>query len=259
MIKRSEAIFAVRDVEATIDFYKRVLGFNNDWRWGTPVTFGGASYGNVSVMFHLQPQIAQHIEGHQHFYWSDDIDATHAQHQARGAAIVSPIENKPWRVREYTVLDPNGYHLRFGGNIRHERPAHALAELPSHIRIEPRLATWPEFRVLHELVGWGILPETSSGALESSYRGVVAVDERDGRTVGCARAVRDSWNWFSIWDVIVEPAQQHQRIGTTMIEHLLNVLRRDVPPGSNVHLFTFSHDFYARLGFRNESCSLLRL
>jgi uncharacterized glyoxalase superfamily protein PhnB/GNAT superfamily N-acetyltransferase len=259
MIKRSEPIFAVRDVKETIAFYRDTLGFGNEWMWGDPVSFGGISYGDVSVMFRQQPHIVDHIAGHEHFYWSDDIDASYAQHTERGAAVVSPIENKPWRVREYTVRDPNGYHLRFGGPPTHEKPAGALSEMPDHIRIEERPPTWSEFRVLHEAVKWGPLPETSSGVLERSALGVVAIDTRSGRVIGTARAVRDAQSWFSIWDVMVDPPYQHQRVGTTMVKRLLDGLRRDAPKGSNVHLFTFSDSFYARLGFRSEKCSLIRL
>lgn len=259
MIKKSEPIFAVRDVKETIAFYRDILGFGNEWLWGDPVSFGGISFGDVSVMFHHQPHIAAHVEGHQHFYWPDDVDATYAQHTARGAPIVSPIENKPWRVREYTVRDPNGYHLRFGGPPTHEKPAGALDVMPGHIQIEPRLPTWDEFRVLHEAVKWGQLPETSSGVIERSFAGVVAIDSRTGRTIGTARAMRDAQSWFSIWDVMVDPGYQHQRVGTTLVQRLLEILRRDAPKGSNVFLFTFSDSFYARLGFRTEKCSLIRL
>jgi uncharacterized glyoxalase superfamily protein PhnB len=43
-----------------------------------------------------------------------DVDALYARHQQNGVMIISPLEKKPWGMREYTVQDPNGYHLRFG-------------------------------------------------------------------------------------------------------------------------------------------------
>lgn len=259
MLKQSQAIFAVKDVKETIGFYEKVLGFSNPWFWGDPVTFGGIHFGPIHVMFNQMPEIAARVEGHQHHFFADDIDALYALHQKNGAPILSPIENKPWNLREYTVRDPNGYHLRFAGPIQFEKPAGALSELPEHIRVEDRLPTWSEFRVLHEAVKWGTLPETSSGILESSFRGVVAIDTRDGRAVGTSRAMRDARGWFSIWDVIVDPAYQNQRVGSSMIERLLDLLRKDASPGANVFLFTFSHGFYAKMGFREETCSMIRL
>jgi hypothetical protein len=55
---------------------------------------------------------------------------------AAGALIIEPIENKPWNVREYTVRDCNGYHLRFGGPTTYERPVNRTDALPAHIRID---------------------------------------------------------------------------------------------------------------------------
>jgi hypothetical protein len=55
---------------------------------------------------------------------------------AAGALIIEPIENKPWNVREYTVRDCNGYHLRFGGPTTYERPVNRTDALSAHIRID---------------------------------------------------------------------------------------------------------------------------
>ncbi len=41
-------------------------------------------------------------------------------HRANGARIVSELEDKPWGLREYTIEDPNGYHLRFESHIEEE-------------------------------------------------------------------------------------------------------------------------------------------
>jgi catechol 2,3-dioxygenase-like lactoylglutathione lyase family enzyme len=258
VLNRSEAILAVRDVKEAVDFYTQKLGFSGEWLWGDPVTFGGVRYGEVGTMFGLQPKLAAQVDGHQHAYFTDRIDELHADHVQRGAPIVSPIEDKPWGLREYTVRDPNGYHLRFGGRPGHVQPPGALATLPAHILIEDRLPTWPEYNRLHESVKWGpVDPDTR--VLETSLLGCVAIDTRMGSAVGMARAMRDAQRWFSIWDVAVHPDYQCQRIGTTLMQRITARLRQVAPKGSIVHLFTFQQSFYARLGFNKESCSLLRM
>jgi GNAT superfamily N-acetyltransferase/uncharacterized glyoxalase superfamily protein PhnB len=259
MIKNSQPIFAVRDVKETVAFYEKVLGFSNPWFWGEPVSYGGIHWGDVHVMFNQQPELAGNIVGHQHFFWSECIDELHAKHVERAAPITSGIENKPWQVREYTVRDCNGYDLRFGGPVTYTKPATALAELPPHILLEDRRPEWAEFRRLHAAVGWAELPEKSSGILESSFAGVVAIDTRSGGVVGAARAMRDNWNLFSIWDVMVDPAFQNQRIGQSLMERLMATLRRAGPPGSHVYLFTGKPSFYERMGFKLERCYMARL
>jgi uncharacterized glyoxalase superfamily protein PhnB len=115
-IVKSEAILAVADVAATIKFYKENLGFTRDWFWDDPPTHGGVEWGKVDMMFHLAPELAKHMEGHQHYFHVKGVDDLYARHQQNGVEIISPLERKPWGMREYTVRDPNGYHLRFGEN-----------------------------------------------------------------------------------------------------------------------------------------------
>lgn len=257
MLKRSVPIFAVRDVKETIAFYKDVLGFAGEWFWGDPIVFGGAQFGDVSAMFHQQPEIAQHIEGHEHHYWADEIDELHDRHRAAGAPIVSPIENKPWGIREYTVRDPNGYRLRFSGPRSFEKPVNALDTLPDYVRVELRMPTEEEYRALHKSVGWGDKP-TIQPPLDRNAACVVAVDSRDGTAIGMLRVMQDTHNWFSIWDVIVHPEFQAQRIGSAMLKAVLKRLKEIVPAGGNVHLFTMSDSFYEKNGFVKDQCLRIR-
>ncbi len=258
MLKRSQPIFAVKDVKATIAFYENVLGFGSPWFWGDPVCFGGIQRDSVQVMFNQQPDLAAKIEGHQHHFWVDDLDGLHARHIAAGAPIIEPIGNRPWGLREYTVRDPNGYHLRFSGPTTYVKPATALDTMPAYIRIESRLPTGAEFIALAASVGWKKTAE-SSRWLAGSLLGVVAIDKSSDEAVGMARAVEDAYGWYSIWDVVVRPVFQSQRIGTAMMESLLDQLRRRGPAGATVNLFTFHSSFYERMGFAQNTCTSLKL
>jgi len=51
----STAIFACPNIEATLAYYKDVLGFESTWTWGDPPVFGSASKGGVTITFDLQP------------------------------------------------------------------------------------------------------------------------------------------------------------------------------------------------------------
>ena len=113
-IIKSEAILATADVAATIKFYREQLGFTKEWFWDDPPTHGGVEWGEIDLMFQKNVELAKHVEGHQHYFFVSDVDALYATHQANGVTIVSPLERKPWGMREYTVRDPSGYHLRFG-------------------------------------------------------------------------------------------------------------------------------------------------
>jgi GNAT superfamily N-acetyltransferase len=252
MIDTSEAIFAVADIRATIAYYRTVLGFESEWLWGDPPTFGGVRWGRIQVMFCLQPELAARVERHMHMFRVPDVQGLYDRHKSAGAEIVSDIENKPWGLREYTVRDPNGYHLRFAGPESYERPATATDALPAHVRIEKRLPTLDEYVRLSESVGWTRDLENMPKALAASLFGIVAVDTRDGQAIGMSRACGDGRN-FTIWDVIVVPAYQGQLIGSALMEATLAELRQIGPRGAFVGLFAMKPLFYERLGFVRNS------
>src|SRR5262245_7258063 len=43
-----------------------------------------------------------------------DVDALHAEVQARGAKIVADLTNHPWGLRDFVVELPGGHRLAFG-------------------------------------------------------------------------------------------------------------------------------------------------
>ena len=249
----STAILASSDIEATLAYYKDVLGFESTWTWGDPPTFGSASMGGVTIMFNLQPELAAHVRGHQHWIKVDDVDALYRLHNGRRAKVVSDIEDKPWGAREYVVEDLNGYHLRFAGSPASDAPK--SKPFPEGVTIERRKPTSDESgRVAGQAFGH---KEQVPGLLEGTWNGLVARSP-DGETIGVLRIVWDAPGWFSIWDVAVVPDWQARRIGSTMMREALEMIR-EASPGAIVHLFTYKHGFYERLGFTKETVSLRRL
>jgi catechol 2,3-dioxygenase-like lactoylglutathione lyase family enzyme len=249
-LTQSTAVLAVADVPQTVAFYVTVLGFTQHWLWGNPPTFGCVGMGAIELFLCQQPDLARTIEGHQHFFSVDDVDALHGQHVAAGATVISPPENKPWSVREYTVRDCNGYHLRFSGPLAYERPPTALDSLPSYIRVEPGLPDYDTYGSLFASVGWATDEASMRSALANTLASVLATDTRDGQVVGMTRATGDGRH-LMIWDVIVRPSHQGQKIGAAMVERLLEDLRqRGYAAGAFVGLFTGRPGFYETLGFK---------
>ena len=249
----STAIFASSDIEATLAYYKDVLGFESTWTWDDPPTFGSASMGGVTIMFNLQPELAAKVKGHQHWVKVDEVDELYRLHRANGAMVVQDIEDKPWGAREYVVEDPNGYHLRFAGSPASDAPK--SEPFPEGVTIERRKPTPEEYAgVAGGVFGY---KEPVPGLLESTWNGLVARSP-DGVTIAVLRIMRDAPGWFSIWDVAVVPDWQAHRIGSTMMREALEMIR-EASPGAIVHLFTYQHGFYERLGFMKEVVSMRRL
>lgn len=253
MILGATPIFATADIEGSIRFYKEVLGFSSSWTWGDPPTFGCASWGSVEIMFNLQPDLAARVEGHQHWIRADEVDELYSRHVERGAKVVSPIEDKPWGVREYVVEDPSGYHLRFAGplssQVEKSRP------FPEGVTIVRRRPTLEEYQgVVRAAFGHD---GDSSDSLERAWTCVLALSPK-GDVIGTARVMFDSPGWYSVWDVAVLPEWQGCRIGSALMKEALETVR-EASPGAFVFLFTFKHEFYERLGFKKETVSMVKV
>jgi predicted N-acetyltransferase YhbS len=68
----------------------------------------------------------------------------------------------------------------------------------------------------------------------------------------------DNAGFYYVRDVLVHPDWQRRRVGTALVERLMEVLRAEAPDGSLVGLFTGDHlhDYYARFGFRGPASGL---
>jgi GNAT superfamily N-acetyltransferase len=255
---RSEAILAVADVVATVRFYRDKLGFTGEWLWDDPPTFGGVSWGKVGVMFCLQPALAARVEGHQHSYFVSGIDRLHEQHRDNGVQVVSPLGAKPWGLREYTVRDPNGYHLRFGEPVTARATSTSAKALPEGVRLVERLPTVAEYEALVRAVGWARYTnlEAAPAALQNTRYSVVAVE--GDRAVGMARVVGDGATACFVQDVMVLPDRQRQGIGTALMGAVMGYFRRVTPRQSSIGLFTGRNlaGFYEQHGFEGPDTSL---
>ena len=247
-IRSSEPIFPVADVVATVRYYRDVLGFAEEWVWGEPPDFGGVRWGKVGAMFALQSEPGANVGGQWHSFFVEGIDVLYSLHNHNGATIHSPLEAKPWGLREYTVRDLNGHYLRFGQRGL-DRPARR--EPASDVVVVERLPTPDEYWVLLHAVGWADKdrPEQNSQALSGARFGVVAVE--GDRAVGTGMVIGDGVTFAYLKDIMVLPEWQGRGIGTRIVEALLAIIRRARPDGMLVTLFTGQHraEFYERFGF----------
>jgi catechol 2,3-dioxygenase-like lactoylglutathione lyase family enzyme len=102
----------VRDVPASQVWYRDVLGFGINWLWED--NFGSVGCDNVELFLYEsddpKPVTCSVFVG--------DVDEVHAWVVESGGEVVSPLEQKPWNVREFTVRDPDGNRLRVGTSVR---------------------------------------------------------------------------------------------------------------------------------------------
>lgn len=99
----------MRDVRETRAFYE-ALGFICVHEHEAPDSFLVMVRNGAMLQFfpaHVDPRASTHT-----FQMSvDDLDATYAAFKRTGIDVL-PIELKPWGIREFAVVDPNGTLMR---------------------------------------------------------------------------------------------------------------------------------------------------
>jgi GNAT superfamily N-acetyltransferase len=253
----SEPIFPVTDVVATVSYYRAVLGFAHQWLWGDPPDFGGVRWGRIGVMFAQQSGPDAKVGGQWHAFFVEGIDALYQLHKRNAATICSPLEAKPWGLREYTVCDLNGHYLRF---VQRGSDGSATAgrDPANRVVIVERLPTPEEYQRLVEAVGWSsnAPPDRGGRVLAGVRKGVVALD--GDQVVGTGLEMGDGASLAYLRDIIVVPAWQGRGVGTRIVQALLDIIRRTDHDGMLVTLFTGQHlaEFYENLGFRGPDGGL---
>ena len=112
-------ILPARDLDETRRFYEK-LGFRATGWW--PKEFGGYAIlrrGDLTMHFFAYKDISP-SENYAQCYWRvKDVDALHAECQgadlpSAGIPRLDAVEDKPWGMREFAIVDPNGNLVRVG-------------------------------------------------------------------------------------------------------------------------------------------------
>ncbi|TAG26216.1 MAG: VOC family protein [Burkholderiales bacterium] len=115
VMKRARNVLAVKDLDASVAFYRDMLGFAID------VKYEGWCFLNrdsVYVMLgHCPDEMpASRINDHSYFAYVEvqGIDDLHAEFLNRGLTSISSAETKSWGMREFMVTTPDGHRIMFG-------------------------------------------------------------------------------------------------------------------------------------------------
>jgi uncharacterized glyoxalase superfamily protein PhnB len=110
-------VISTDDIQKSISYYTKVLGFSLDFEFGEPTVYAGVKSGDAEIYFTYDPGFFKAIRENQvHpevFIWLSDANRLFETHVANGAEIIEPISDRPWGARQYVVKEINGYHLKF--------------------------------------------------------------------------------------------------------------------------------------------------
>lgn len=106
----------VHDVEKLLQFYIDRLGFDLGWKWGQPTTHANVCRDNVSFDLILVPLARQGTA--MAYVQITGVDAYHAELVARNVGV-SAVEDRPYGMRDFEVVDPCGNRIAFGQHLKY--------------------------------------------------------------------------------------------------------------------------------------------
>lgn len=111
---------------------------------------------------------------------------------------------------------------------------------------------YDDYFYLRQSVNWNILPEQQTVvALNHTLYSIIVKNEQEAIAMG--RLIGDGL-YYTIVDVIVNPAFQRQGIGTSVIRKLLDYVEKTMPPSGRSSISLIAEkgkeDFYETLGFK---------
>jgi uncharacterized glyoxalase superfamily protein PhnB len=107
-------LFVVKDVPASIAYYRDVLGFQAVFTYGEPVFYGGVERGDVIIHFQAAHRTQRMAGQGAANVFVTEVDALYDELLARGAQITEPPGDRPYGMRDFDLDDPDGNHLTFG-------------------------------------------------------------------------------------------------------------------------------------------------
>src|SRR5690348_15830609 len=110
-ILQNRFVLAVHNLEAEAQFFKD-LGFKEIVR---PQGWIFVGKDNCMIMLGECPETLPASELGDHSFFAylrvDDVEGYYAEANAKGVKICSPIEDKPWKMREFGVISPEGHRM----------------------------------------------------------------------------------------------------------------------------------------------------
>jgi uncharacterized glyoxalase superfamily protein PhnB len=119
----------VRDVQAALNFYQSVLGFQPGMRVpdSPPYVFGSVTSGNVEIFFNDQKAVAEDypplardpIGGTMTLFLEcEGIEDVLRAVEKAGARVVMPLKTQFYGMREFAFVDPEGWTVTMAERVK---------------------------------------------------------------------------------------------------------------------------------------------
>jgi len=115
---RSGPHLPVKNLRATLDYYRDTLGFYEEWIWEEKD--GGIRRDDMRLLFGEDPEFTDSINNNKHrlnlIWFVDNIDEVYAELLSKNIEIAAALQTYPYALNEFAFIDINGYYIRVAEN-----------------------------------------------------------------------------------------------------------------------------------------------
>ena len=108
-------VLQVGDLNRSLKYYTEVLGFAEEFRFGE---YAGVKNGEAILHLCAHTIHQRPVGGGTAFIFCDEVNDYFEQIKKNGAMVKVEPEDRPYGMRDFVILDPDGNHLSFGAGVQ---------------------------------------------------------------------------------------------------------------------------------------------
>lgn len=120
---RNNPHLPVKNLKETLEFYRNVLGFYEEWSWDDKD--GGVRRDDMRLLFAEDPEFTHAINNKANrlplMWFVDNIDEVYAEFRNRSIKIEEALKQHSYGLREFAFTDINGYYIRVAEGLEEEQ------------------------------------------------------------------------------------------------------------------------------------------
>ncbi|WP_456739733.1 MULTISPECIES: VOC family protein [unclassified Bradyrhizobium] len=114
MMVGAATVFVVSDIEASLAYYRDVLGFQVTFEYGAPLSYSCLCRDEVALHL-LAAAATKRLPGHGGLcIFVRDVDRLYTELSGRGAKLISQPQDRDYGMRDFDAVDADGNRVTFG-------------------------------------------------------------------------------------------------------------------------------------------------
>lgn len=111
-------IFHVSDIEQSMVYYVKKLGFKVTFTWDEPISYAVLKRGEVSLHLAAHEQLNNTQKpGPGLYVFVHDVDQVYQEFKDKGVIFHLDIADRDYHMRDFDIKDPDGNIIAFGMGI----------------------------------------------------------------------------------------------------------------------------------------------